>query len=144
MRPFWSSFRKLRRDSSGASAIEAAICFPILIMFIFGTFETGIFFVNAHDVKSSMGEAVREISIEKNLSQGSLNEIVTRHVPQELATNVTTTTTITEEFGERFASIAVEYSSAFSVPFLDRYPVTSRFVSYVILTDDEDLEEEEV
>lgn len=131
--------RKFLRDTSGSSAIEAAICLPIVIAFIFGTFEAGIFFVNAHDVKSSMSEAVREVSITKNITQGEIDTIVTSYVPQALTGHVTTSTTISEQFGERFASIDVQFTTAFRVPFLSEHPVTSKFISYVILTDDENI-----
>ena len=52
-------FRLLRRDESGAAAIEMAIAVPVLTLFIWGIFQIGIAFQASAGMQHALGEGAR-------------------------------------------------------------------------------------
>lgn len=55
--------KHIRRDESGAAAIEMAFALPILLLFVFGIFQFGVIFQANAGMQHALGEGARMATI---------------------------------------------------------------------------------
>jgi len=128
-------WRKYVSDLQGASAIEAAICFPIIIMLMFGIFQYGIFYNNSTDLNHRFRDASRTVKLMDNPDNGMLSA----HYQQILgayADDVTLQVQKVDRYGESFAEVDMTYSYTIDIPLLDKYPLTTQYKNLVMLSSD--------
>lgn len=124
---------RYRDDEQGASAVEAAICFPIIIMLAFGIFQYGIFYNNSTDLNHRFRDASRSVKLMDNPEAGQLSA----HYQQVLgkyAQDVALDVKKINRYGESFAEVQMTYSYSVDIPLLDKYPLKSSYKNLVILS----------
>lgn len=129
---FWARFTQ---DEQGASAIEAAICFPIIIMMAFGIFQYGIFYNNSTDLNHKFRDASRQVKFMNNPG----GDILKSHYQQilgEYSEDVTLSVQKTDRYGESFAEVQMTYSYTIDIPLLDKYPLTTQYKNLIMLSSD--------
>jgi Flp pilus assembly protein TadG len=72
MIPFGKS---LRRDETGAAAVEFAIVAPVAVMIILGTIEVGRVMFLVNDLQASLSTAAREWMIHPDAANSDVTEI---------------------------------------------------------------------
>lgn len=58
-----SGHRHIRRDDTGAAAIEMAFALPILLLFVFGIFQFGVIFQANAGMQHALGEGARMATV---------------------------------------------------------------------------------
>lgn len=124
------------KDSSGASAVEAAICFPIVLTLMFGCFQYGLFFNKTTELNHSFQEASREIKLLDNPSNSELKALFSSKISAKDQDNVTLTVNRVNRYGESFASIDMTYNYTIDIPLIEKYPLTSSYQNLVMLSDE--------
>lgn len=136
---FYRFFIKLggfRDDTSGASAVEAAICFPIVLTLMFGCFQYGLFFNKTTELNHSFQEASRQVKLLDNPSDSELRALFNSKISPNDQDNVTLTVNRVNRYGETFASIDMTYEYTIDIPLIEKYPLTSTYQNLVMLADD--------
>lgn len=72
--------RTLRRDQSGASAVEFALMAPVFMMLLFGVLQAGVWLQNYNAVRSATLDASRMILIEYQKENTLTDEQIRRIV----------------------------------------------------------------
>ena len=81
--------RKLKRDQSGAAAIEAAIALPVLVTMIYGIFSIGQLFEANAGIQHALGEGARYGTLCLSLSlDPSGNTVCTLPTDDQIKTKV--------------------------------------------------------
>ena len=86
------------RDESGTNAIEAAFCFPIVILLFFACFQYGIFFQNASDVNHTFDKVAREVVLLENPSQAEIESLIESFYPADQNNDVTYSVDLTNKY----------------------------------------------
>lgn len=123
------------KDTSGATAIEAAICFPIVIMIGFGVFQYGIFYNNSTDLNKKFSDASRDVKFMEDPDTARL----TSHYQSVLgnySNDVALSVERIDRYGESFAEVSMTYSYTINIPLLDNYPLQSNYKNLIIISDD--------
>lgn len=71
---------RLRKDRSGASAIEFALLAPVFMMLLFGVLQAGVWLQNYNAVRSATHDAARTILIEYQAENNLTDEQIRRVV----------------------------------------------------------------
>lgn len=100
---------KLRRDSSGASAIEFAIAVPVLIAFVYGIFTVGLLFQANAGLQHALGEAARMTTLYPTPSDSSIQDMITAK-KFGLTGGTLSTPTITTDAAAGHKTISLTYS----------------------------------
>ena len=123
------------RDIRGASAIEAAICFPIILMAFFAIFQYAIFFNNSTDLNKRFRDASRQVKLMENPS----NEELTAHFSGILGhykDNVELSVERTARYDEEFVEVIMSYAHTVDIPLADKYPLKSSYQNLIIISDE--------
>lgn len=123
------------RDENGASAIEAAICFPIILMAFFAIFQYAIFFNNSTDLNKKFRDAARQVKLMENPS----NEELKSHFSGILGhyeKDVTLSVERIERYDETFVEIKMSYAHVVDIPLADKYPLKSSYKNLIIISND--------
>ncbi len=126
---------KFGQDDDGASAIEAAICFPIILMMAFGIFQYGIFYNNSTDLNHRFRDASRKVKFMDNPG-GALLKSHYQQVLGGYADDVTLEVHKADRYGESFAEVYMTYSYTIDIPLLDKYPLTTKYKNLIMLSSD--------
>ena len=70
----------LRKDSSGASAVEFALLAPVFMMLLFGVLQAGVWLQNYNAVRSATLDASRQVLIEYQKDNSLSDEQIRRVV----------------------------------------------------------------
>jgi|GEM_PF-2812910 len=135
LRALHSRFKQLKRDRSGASAIEAAICFPLIIAAAFACFEYGMFFQNSTKVNRSFDKVAREITLLEAPTESQIRSLLQAELGTFWESHVLYTVNIVEQYDSQFARINSVYFYSSKIPFLDRVILRSYNRNYVMLTE---------
>ncbi len=132
--PLKRRFELYVQNETGASAIEAALCFPIVLMLMFGCFQYGLFYNNATELNHNFQEASRQVKL---MTDPSDNELLSLYQgkygyvnPQDIALSVSRV----NRYGESFAEVNMTYSYVISIPLLPKYAVTSSYKNLVLIS----------
>jgi len=128
--------RDWRRDIQGASAIEAAICFPIILMLIFAVFQYAIFYNNSTDLNKRFSDASRQVKLMENPSVNELSAHF-QSVLDYYQDDVTLSVTRVERYGEQFAEVSMAYAHTIDIPFADQYPLEASYTNLIMLSGEE-------
>jgi len=126
----------LKNDCSGASAIEAAICFPIVLMLMFACFQYGLFFNKSTELNHRFQEASRQVKLLDNPSDSELLALFNGKISDNVKDDVTLTVSRVNRYGETFASVDMTYEYTMAIPFMDHFPMTTSYQNLVMLSDD--------
>lgn len=130
------SIASWKRDESGASAVEAAIFFPVIIMTFYAIFQYAIFFNNSTDLNKRFRDASRQVKLMENPSDSELQShfqgILGHH-----DSKVTLSVQRIERYGEKFAEVTMTYAHTLDIPFADKYPLRSSYRNLIIIPSEE-------
>lgn len=136
MRAFKKHLSDWRQDQSGASAIEAAICFPIIIMLAFAIFQYGIFYNNSTDLNKKLRDASRQVKLMEDPDTSALATLY-QGALGNYSNNVSMNVQRVDRYGESFAEVNLTYSYVINIPLLDRYPLTSNYKNLIMISGDQ-------
>ena len=126
--------QKFRRDENGASAVEAALCFPMVLILMFGCFQYGLFYNNATELNHGFQEASRQVKLMTEPTDAQLLTLYQGKFggvdPNDIALNVQRV----NRYGESFAEVNMTYSYVIDIPILRKYAVTSTYENLVMIS----------
>lgn len=125
--------RRYIRDESGSNAVEAAFCFPIILLIIFACFQYGMFFQNSSDVNHTFDKVARDVVLLENPSQADIESLIGTYYSDQ-DNDVTYTVALTEKYDQNFADISVNYAYTVSLPFAKEYAMKTTYQNSVMLT----------
>lgn len=128
--------KKWLRNEDGATAIEAAICLPIILTLIFACFQYGIYFDKATDINHDFQDASRRVKLMDNPTDSQLLALYQAAIDQTVSEDVTLSVDRVNRYGETFAEVNMTYAYTIDIPFLEKYPLTSSYQNLIILSED--------
>lgn len=133
-----SHLGRYKDDCVGATAVEAALCMPIVIAMMFACFQYGMFFFTSANVAQTMDESYRDIVLLEAPTSHEISAILTANLAKHSNTNIVHTVSLSNQFGRTFATINAQYDHAMSIPFLTDLSFTRRYRNMVMLSADHD------
>jgi len=121
------------KDQSGATAVEAALCLPMIFMLAFGIFEYGIYYNKATDLSDRFQSASRQIKLLESPGRDELLVVYQEALGEHLEI-VSLDVNRVDRYGESFAEVSMEFEHVINIPLLDRYPLTSNYQNLVMLS----------
>ena len=137
-------FRSFRRNRDGATAVEAAICFPIVLGMFFAAFEYGIFFYKTFDLNRTMDESMRDIQLMEDPDAQTIRAHLNDRLPDDNRGFVFFHVSNVQQFDHEFARIWMVYYYPLNIPFVNDKYVISRYRNMLVLGDVVEEEEAEV
>ena len=119
-----SRLRRWTGCQSGASAVEFAICLPLLISLLLGVFEFGWTQHCLSSVRFSLEKAGRHLALNPQASEQELEDLVTAHLA-DLAEDLTSVTLRRETRGPTGETgvLTAIYQREVGIPGLATFPV---------------------
>jgi Flp pilus assembly protein TadG len=112
----------LLRCSSGAVAVEFAIVFPVLIVFVLGIFAIGSVMHCISSVRFALEETARMLQMNSTLTQGDLQAAIDQKLTYYGKQAVTLSMTVDKDsFGSTVAHLTVTYPYFIAIPFVPKY-----------------------
>ena len=127
-----------RDDEAGATAVEMALCLPLILLMFFGCFRYGIFFVNATEINRSVDQSTRKIVLLHQPTVSEIEAIISDELTDKYGQDLTYSVSLVERYGETFADISMDYTFSFDMPFLENFDLNSSYQNLVLLSDFED------
>lgn len=113
--------RGLRRNESGATAVELALVLPMFIALLFGIFNFGWALYCGAEVRNAVEQASRELIANPHLTLTELRTAVAARLHGATIDQVTLAkTTETVGVSTKVARISWTYSYVVDTPFLDQ------------------------
>lgn len=135
MTPIRIIFRRFTRNKDGATAVEAALVMPMVIMSIFALFHVAIFFFSTHQAQRASEQVAREVRMMDLPSQAQIESALTDRLKTPIGGTYTPAIIKVNEHGGTFADIRVSYEYALPIPFLDKHTFRSESGTRVLLRD---------
>lgn len=127
-----------RDDEAGATAVEMALCLPLILLMFFGCFRYGIFFFNATEINRSVDQSTRKIVLLHQPTVSEIEAIISDELTDKYGQDLTYSVSLVERYGETFADISMDYTFSFDMPFLENFDLNSSYQNLVLLSDFED------
>lgn len=105
--------RRFLKHCQGSTAIEFAICGPILLLFVIGVFEFGRFYLIRNDMRFAVGETGRYAMLNPAMSNATLED----YAEEQLFTSPESVTiAVTDEAinGRNYTTITMGYVFTFT------------------------------
>lgn len=131
-----NNLKSFGSNESGASAVEAALCLPIVIMLGFGIFQYGIFYNHSTDLNDRFQMASRQIKLLEYPGEHQLTSIYNDYLGDD-ADKVSFSVTKVERYGESFAEVNMSYAHSIDIPFVKNYPFKANYQNLVMLSGEE-------
>jgi Flp pilus assembly protein TadG len=110
------------RCTSGAVAVEFAIVFPLLIIFVLGIFTVGSVMHCISSVKYALEETARMLQMNSSLTQDDLQAAIDKKLTYYGDQAVTLTMTVDKDsFGSSVAHLTATYPFFMAIPYIPRY-----------------------
>ena len=126
-------FGRFARNKDGATAIEAAMVFPLVIMSIFALFHTAIFFFSTHQAQRASEQVGREVRMMSLPSQAQIQTALAARLEKPVGGTYKLNVIRINEFGGTFADIRISYEYKMPIPFLDKHTFRSESGTRVLL-----------
>jgi Flp pilus assembly protein TadG len=110
-------------DDRGATAVEAALCLPIMIVLIFGIFQFGLVQHTRSSLRFTLDQAARTVVIDPDTTEAQVQAFVTSKFESLANDAVTVTLTKTDTANGRVARLSAQYLSVFEVPGLGAFSI---------------------
>ncbi len=130
------NMRQLRNDIKGATAIEGAIIFPIVIFVIYALFVIGIFLTSSNSAQRSVEASSRAARMIDNPTQAQIEQVLKDTTGEPMFGEFTRSVSLsTDADGDSYATLEVDY--IYDVELLFRKPITisSKSVTHVPIRD---------
>jgi len=118
--------RKLVRNKDGATAVEAAIVFPILFLCLFGIFGVGSFMYGSHQAQRTVEETARQAWVANEPSQSDLLALLNQNMKNSMFGTYTPSVEMVTQHGGEYAELLIDYDFNFDFPFLNKFDFNSQ------------------
>lgn len=118
-----SGRRRLPRDEAGSTAVEVAICLPILLIILFGVFHFGWVRHTRSSLRFSLEEASRMLVIDPNTTQAAVQTFVGDKFRTLAKGEVQVSLVKSDTANGRIASLSASFNSVFTVPLVGSYSI---------------------
>ncbi len=129
-------FKRFYRNESGATAVEAALCLPIVLMLGFGIFQYGIFYNNSTDMNDRFQKASRQVKLLDNPNEQELLALFQSALGDD-SELVTFDVKKINRYGESFAEVNMSYAHRIDIPLLREYPLKTNYQNLVMISGEE-------
>jgi Flp pilus assembly protein TadG len=110
-------------DEAGTSAVEAAICLPILIVVLFGVFHFGWVQHTRSSLRFTLEEASRLLVINPDTTQAAVQTFVGAKFRDLAKGEVQVTLVKSDTANGRIASLNASFNSVFAVPLVGSFSI---------------------
>lgn len=124
-------FNRFISDTRGSNAVEAAMCFPIIILVLFACYEYSIFFSNSAEVNHVFDDITRQVILLENPTVSEIENVLETSYADG---GVSYSVDIIEKYQQKFANITVNYSHTVFLPFAREYALQTQYQNLVMLT----------
>ncbi len=108
---------RFRRDREGATAVEAAFLFPIIVFVLIGFVLLGAYFQGIHSAKRTTESVARQVRLLTMPDEATIKQLLTDQLPAPIVGTYTPTVTIDDtHVGGTIARINVAYSYKLGIP----------------------------
>ena len=128
-----AKYKNFLSDDTGATAVEAALCLPIILILGFGIFQYGVFYNNSTDINDGFQKASRQVKLTEYPSEDELKSLFQQALGDEVR-NVTFSVNRVERYGESFAEVNMVYSHSIDIPLLNQYPLQANYQNLILLS----------
>ena len=116
---------KYKNNNEGATAIEAAVIFPILITCLFAVFGMGSFMFGSHQAQRSVEETAREARVLDSPTEVELVALLKNNMKSAMFGSYEPAVSLIAQHGGNYAELNIVYTFQFDVPFLDMLKLNS-------------------
>ena len=127
----------LWRCTSGAVAVEFALVFPLLVVFVLGIYAVGSVMHCISSVRYALEETGRMLQMNSSLTQDDLQAAIDQKLAHYGKQAVTLTKTVDKDsYGSSVAHLTATYPYYIAVPFVPRYEgaYTQSAEVYLVIT----------
>lgn len=110
-------------NEAGATAVEAAICLPILIIVLFGVFQFGWVQHTRSSLRFTLEEASRLLVIDPDTTQATVQTFVGNKFRDLAKGEVTVSLVKSDTPNGRIASLSATFNSVFAVPLVGSFSI---------------------
>ena len=108
-----STFRK---DKSGATAIEAAVVFPLLILTLFAVFGFGSFMYGTHQAQRFVEKTAREVRVMDNPTKDEMYAVLKGNLDSSMFGTFTPNVATLSQYNGNYAELSVDYAFQIEIP----------------------------
>lgn len=112
-------------NQDGATAVELAICLPLLAGLLLGLFQFGWAQHCSSSMRFALQDAARDLQMNPNLSQSAIQSQVRAKLTGVADPTVAVTLQIVTQSGVRIARLTGVYTASVGVPELATFPIRS-------------------
>ena len=112
-----------RADEAGTTAVEAAICLPILIVVLFGVFHFGWVQHTRSSLRFTLEQASRQLVIDPDTTQATVQTFVGDTFRNLAKDDVQVTLVKSDTPNGRIASLTARFNSVFEIPLIGSFNI---------------------
>ncbi len=129
----FQALKKLKRNKDGATAVEVAIVFPLLIMCLFVVLGVGVYMFGTHKAQRTVEQTAREARVLSEPTETELEALLDQNSTPPPMGSYQSDAVMLTQFGGEYARLIITYNFSFEVPFLDKLNLKSESVTEVKL-----------
>lgn len=122
-RPGPAALLRFERDEAGATAVEVAICLPVLIVIMFGVFHFGWVQHTQSSLRFTLEQASRQLVIDPDTTQATLQTFVGERFRDLAKGEVQVSLVKSDTPTGRVASVSASYNSVFAIPLVGSFSI---------------------
>jgi Flp pilus assembly protein TadG len=119
-----SIFRRYRRETGGAAAVEFALVVPVFLAIMMTIWEFGFAQHKLSSIRFAMEQASRSLMVNNALTQSQLQTMVRTQLSSIADNNVTVTLTSTTVSGATVKKLTGTYTSSIGIPGMATIPIS--------------------
>ena len=116
-------FRRFRRETGGAAAVEFAIVVPVFLAIMMTIWEFGFAQHKLSSIRFAMENASRSLMVNNALTEAQLSTMVKTQLSSIADNNVTITLSSTTVSGATVKTLTGTYTSSIGIPGMATVPV---------------------
>lgn len=124
---FRSAFAQMRRDKSGAAAVEFALLLPLLVMGLVGIFSIGMYFYERDQIRETIRLASRNVIVEEAYTKTTIQNIFTSAMTSSPIDPADVNITILKTADGDLAQVRVPWSVEIRIPMIDPWTIDELF-----------------
>ncbi len=125
--------RRFARNKDGATAVEAAMIMPLVLLSIFALLHVAIFFFSTHQAQRASEHTGRDVRMMSQPSTADIEAVLEERLTKPIGGTYRAVVSQMNEHGGTFADIRVFYEYQMPIPFLDRHTFKSESGTRVLL-----------
>ncbi len=133
MRSVSQHLKRFRGNQDGATAIEAAVVFPLLMICLFGVVGMGSFMYGGHQAQRTVEETARQARVINSPTQTQLETLMIQNVKPALFGTYEPSVRLITQFDGDYAELMITYNFKFDLPILDNLQLKSNASTQVKL-----------